>query len=311
MDMFQLEQFSVLAKTSNMRAAAEKLFLTQPTISYTLKTLEKELMTTLFVREKGKLVLTQEGEILRDAADEILSVMAKVKGRYAQIAAQRQNRISLGIFSSPFAHLAMPDIARDFPNLSFNVSLGEERRLAERLVSGALDAAILTKAPTAKRFVSIPLFEEEMLLSAPASLFDGREVLNREDVGSLTVCVLQDGIGYTRWYESILSKTGANVKKVDSMEYFHNKDVSGDCYLTTSLILSLTPAMGRRNLLKLADKDARRQVQLCFERANREKLADFIAYITRDTDTQFSTRALMYNLYVTKESGIGNLSFEE
>ena len=70
----QLEYFLAIAETSNMTAAAKKLNISQPPLSYQLKLLEKELQVQLFSREGHALHITHEGRIFQDKAQQILSL---------------------------------------------------------------------------------------------------------------------------------------------------------------------------------------------------------------------------------------------
>lgn len=63
MQIEQLIYFAEVAKTCSVSAAAQNLFVSQPAISMSLKNLEKELETTLFVRTKSGVVLTEAGKL--------------------------------------------------------------------------------------------------------------------------------------------------------------------------------------------------------------------------------------------------------
>ncbi len=73
MDFKQLESFVTIAKVKSFSKAAEKLFLTQPTISNHIHNLEKELGTALFNRTNKNISLTNAGEILFKYAVSILN----------------------------------------------------------------------------------------------------------------------------------------------------------------------------------------------------------------------------------------------
>ena len=61
--------FYHLAKNPNTTKVAEELLLTQPAISKSIKELEKELGISLFLREKGRMQLTEAGKYLYDKTD--------------------------------------------------------------------------------------------------------------------------------------------------------------------------------------------------------------------------------------------------
>lgn len=73
------KQLEYLIKTSeyhSLNKAAEALFISQPSLNYALRTLEKELNLQLFIRSKNGIVLTRAGEIILEDAKHILSVVS-------------------------------------------------------------------------------------------------------------------------------------------------------------------------------------------------------------------------------------------
>lgn len=88
MELSSLRYFLCIADHLNFSRAAEQLYISQPTLSYHISNLEKELGTPLFIREKRKLILTDAGKILReevqkackhvDAAIQQISVLTSV-----------------------------------------------------------------------------------------------------------------------------------------------------------------------------------------------------------------------------------------
>ena len=82
MDLRVLQYFLAVAREQSITAAAESLHLSQPTLSTQLKALEEELGKQLLIRgARGsrKVVLTEEGMILRKRAEEILSLVERTE----------------------------------------------------------------------------------------------------------------------------------------------------------------------------------------------------------------------------------------
>mgnify|MGYP004571839493 CR=1 FL=1 len=75
MDIRLLKYFLAVTREENITRAAEKLYISQPSLSKQLKELEKELGKKLLVRGKRKITLTEEGVILRKRAEEIVSLI--------------------------------------------------------------------------------------------------------------------------------------------------------------------------------------------------------------------------------------------
>ena len=78
MELRLLEYFLTVVREENISRAAELLHLTQPTLSRQMKELEEELHTTLFIRGK-RLTLTDSGVMLRRRAEEVVSLINKIR----------------------------------------------------------------------------------------------------------------------------------------------------------------------------------------------------------------------------------------
>ena len=72
MELRVLRYFLAVAREQNITAAAAKIHITQPTLSKQLMELEAELGTQLLIRGKRKVTLTEEGEFLRQRAQELV-----------------------------------------------------------------------------------------------------------------------------------------------------------------------------------------------------------------------------------------------
>lgn len=73
MELFDLEQLAAFADCGTLSAAAEKLHLSQPTLTKTMKRLEEEFQVSLFVRSKNKLELNENGILAAEKAHKILA----------------------------------------------------------------------------------------------------------------------------------------------------------------------------------------------------------------------------------------------
>ena len=77
MEFRLLKYFLMVAREENITKAANLLHITQPTLSRQLIQLEEELGVTLFQRSKHRIILTEDGMLLRRRAKEIISLMEK------------------------------------------------------------------------------------------------------------------------------------------------------------------------------------------------------------------------------------------
>ena len=146
MELQVLQYFLAVAREQNISAAAQSLHLTQPTLSRQLKELEEELGKQLMVRGSRKIVLTEEGMLLRKRAEEILDLV----GRTEKEIAQSDDTVSGDIYIGTGETDGMRQIARTAkqlqehsPGIHFHIVSGDAVDVCERLDKGLLDFGVL------------------------------------------------------------------------------------------------------------------------------------------------------------------------
>ena len=79
MELRVLQYFLAIAREETILGAAERLHMTQPTLSRQMKELEEELGKQLFIRGNRKITLTDDGMLLRQRAEEIVTLVEKTE----------------------------------------------------------------------------------------------------------------------------------------------------------------------------------------------------------------------------------------
>lgn len=85
MKLTQLEYFCVAARYHNITKTAKELFVTQPSVSNAIKSLEEEFGVNLFYRHNNKLTLTPEGEKFYKSAEELLAHADAVTSEFYEL----------------------------------------------------------------------------------------------------------------------------------------------------------------------------------------------------------------------------------
>jgi DNA-binding transcriptional LysR family regulator len=142
-DTYHLMIFYYVAKEKSINMAAKKLFLSQPTVSNHIKSLERSAQLKLIRTDGNKLTLTCMGESLFQYAKEILH-SALAADRFAEIA--RNSSLNIG-FCSLFVHVAS-DIINDMSEqhdqpAKVNVRFEEPHILVEGIINSRIDIAII------------------------------------------------------------------------------------------------------------------------------------------------------------------------
>ena len=148
-----LRAFVAVSEAGSVSAAAERLGLSQPTISVQLAALEQACGMPLMHR-KPRIALTPAGEELFVRARLILSRVSEFEGSVRDLRDLQRGRISIGL-STP--HFALPLIARlcaAYPAIESSVALGNTATLLDEIQRCRIDVGIMTLEETPPPFVS-------------------------------------------------------------------------------------------------------------------------------------------------------------
>lgn len=170
MDLKTLHYFTVVAEELNITKAAKILMMSQPPLSNAMHRLEEELHTSLFVRGKRNLTLTEEGKYLYRKAKDILALSDKTKNDILLMKGGVGGTISLGIvdgFSSKLGASWIRQFTIDHPFVHFRILSGDSEALIEKMRLGLISMAIISSPYDQVSLNAFPLYEEEVVAILP------------------------------------------------------------------------------------------------------------------------------------------------
>lgn len=142
MELRVLRYFIEVAREQNITAAAERLFITQSTLSKQLMELEKELGKQLLVRGKRKTTLTEDGMFLYRRAQEIVDLADKTEGAFKATDEVITGDIYIGCGETQGMRTvieAMKKLRDRHPDVRFHLYSGNDEDVSERLDNGLVD----------------------------------------------------------------------------------------------------------------------------------------------------------------------------
>ena len=165
MEIRTLRYFLAVAREENMTRAAELLHVTQPTLSKTLKALEEELGKKLFERHSFSISLTQEGVLLRDRAEDLVTMADKIEQEFLSLDDVTGGELYLGLGESyQIRYLAREILAlkEACPGLRYHITSGDTEQVTEQLDKGLLDFAVLCDTPDGRKYDYLPFPEPDV-----------------------------------------------------------------------------------------------------------------------------------------------------
>ncbi|WP_182347048.1 LysR family transcriptional regulator [Tomitella gaofuii] len=172
MDLQSLTYFAAVVDRGGVTRAAESLYISQPSLSQSIRTLERRLGVTLFDRRGGRLELTADGRAFDTAARRILADVERAKERVEAVRALRAGRVDLVTYPA-FAIDPLVDLLRRFrqrhPGVVVRVldAAGPDE-VDATMRRGDAEVAVQDVPRGAQR--TLHLCDQELVLVVPAAL---------------------------------------------------------------------------------------------------------------------------------------------
>ena len=148
MELRVLRYFLAVAREENITKAAALLHVTQPTLSRQLMQLEDELGVKLFRRSQYRVVLTDDGMLLRRRAQEIVELADKAERELQHTEAELTGEIAIGCGESvgmTFLSEHIREFRKLHPQVQFRIYSANADDIKERIEKGLLDMGLLTE----------------------------------------------------------------------------------------------------------------------------------------------------------------------
>jgi len=196
-ELRQLRYFLAVAETLHFARAAEKLHISQPSLSQQIRALEEELGVQLFERSRRHVALTTDGEALLPYARRLVALADDAHEEFAERSGLRRGRVRLGTTPTLGGHLlprAMRGFFQTYPGLEITITEDGSDRLARLLEQGQLDLALLVEDPNMHDIVFEPLLKEEIVVALPEGhKRAGQESLALQALSSERFIVCREG----------------------------------------------------------------------------------------------------------------------
>lgn len=155
MDIRSLQYFLAVAREESITRAAEVLHMTQPPLSRQLKDLEEDLGKQLFIRGKRKITLTEEGQMLRKRAEEIVQLMEITESEIRLSNKDIAGDIRIGCPETesmrPLIQI-MKQMQMTHPKIRFHITSSHSDVILERLDRGLLDFGVFLEPANMSKY---------------------------------------------------------------------------------------------------------------------------------------------------------------
>jgi len=226
MDIHQLRIFVSVFRNRSFSRASEELYLTQPTISDHIKTLEDEFGCRLFDRLGRSILPTKEAEALYGHAIEIIEKADAVKEVISQFKKEPAGELVIGASTIPGTYLLPPVMAtfrKKYPSISFQIIISDSKEIVRKVLAHELLIGIVGAKLINSQITYTPLIEDELIV-VTAPHHAKKERINFQGIASLPMVLREEGSGTRKEIERIFSSKGLNIDAMNIVGLFGSTD---------------------------------------------------------------------------------------
>ncbi len=178
----QLEYVIEVADQGSISTAARKLMISQPSLSQSIRSIEKEFNITLFDRSAVPLIPTKAGAVFLNKAHTILTALEDLKKEARQVEAAPRELV-IGISDSAALinkHIFRP-WQQQFPDVNLVLVERDQYQLERMLEAGKLDMMFTMQPQDDADLEIFPLVEDEFLIALPRTHPQTQRVISRQE----------------------------------------------------------------------------------------------------------------------------------
>lgn len=252
MNLKQLEAFVQVAEGGSFSKAAKQLFLTQPTISAHISSLEKELNARLFVRNTKEVRLSDDGKELYRYARQMIDLQKKIEERFETGKEESKHLITIAASTIPAQYL-LPKILMKFneryPKEQVKLIETDSSQVVIQIIDHMVDVGFTGTVLEKKHCKYIPFYKDELVVITPNT--EKYQVLhqNQEDISWISgerLIMREEGSGTRKEAGKQLRNAGINLDKLKIIASIENQE---------TIKKSVKQGMGISVISKLAAAD--------------------------------------------------------
>lgn len=212
MELRVLRYFLAVAREETITSAANRLHVTQPTLSRQIKDLEDELGQQLLIRGSHRVELTAEGMLLRKRAEEIVAMADRTEEEFRAMKGELTGDVYIGGGETDAMSLIAAvcrELQLEHPGIRYHIHSGNAQDVTERLDKGLLDFGLLIQPTDIARYdrLSIPAHDRWGVIMRRDCPLAAKAAISPADLAALPLIfsrqVLderEEGNGLAEWF---------------------------------------------------------------------------------------------------------------
>lgn len=253
MNLKQLEAFVQVSESGSFSKAAKELFLTQPTISAHISSLEKELNVRLFIRNTKEVSLSDDGKDLYRYAKQITDLEKAIEERFYMDSDDGKHFITIAASTIPAQYL-LPKVLmcyrERYPKEQIKIMETDSSEVVTQVVDHMVDVGFTGTVLEKKHCKYIPFYKDELAVITPDTPeYRILKEQNRDDIDWIKrkpLILREEGSGTRKEAEKQLKNAGISMENLDIVASIANQE---------TIKKSVKQGMGITVLSRLAAED--------------------------------------------------------
>lgn len=216
-DFRHLETFCRIADLKSFSKAADDLFLTQPTVSGHILSLEQSLSLRLFDRTSREVRLTKAGEVFLKYASKILSFRKDLMNALSEFSQGIRGELSLGASTIPGEYLLpklMGDFKRGHPHFVISLKIADTKEIVQYVLQDMVEFGVIGARLNHPSLHFEKYQEDEIIIVAPPDHpMTRKKRVNVEELLKVPWIIREEGSGTQMAVEKALRKKGKSLKQ--------------------------------------------------------------------------------------------------
>jgi DNA-binding transcriptional LysR family regulator len=214
-DLRQLEIFVKVAELGSFSRAADALFLTQPTVSEHIRTLEDELGVRLLDRLGRGAAVTKGGALLLSYAKRILALSRETRQAMESFQGRMSGDLLVGASTIPGEYILPALIGRfkeKFPDIAITLLIGDSQAVTDWVMEGRAEIGVVGARSTHRSIEYRELFPDDIVLIVGAAHpWQGRKQVTIEELRAEPLLLRERGSGTRAAFESALAAAAVDL----------------------------------------------------------------------------------------------------
>jgi len=219
MDIRQLRLFCRIVDRRSFSLAADELHITQPAASQQVRSLERELKTTLLDRSRRTVTPTDSGQVLYRYGREILDLHERACTDILDLGELVAGRIVVGASTGPGEHVLPGMLTKfkdEYPGVSVALNVDDTHAVIERVLAREFEIGAVGAITPRPELIAEPLARDQIVLVCGASHpWATREDVTLDELVPEPQIVQQTGAGVRAVVEEHLRRAGVRPEKLN------------------------------------------------------------------------------------------------